>query len=178
MWPFSRKQESHDVLSAIETAWRIHGAQADWTAKVDAKAAFAFTLESAAIATVVALATDGRLYSGLDAWWLVVGYVAGLVLLLGAAGLAALVVVPRLRSRNLAKEARSNFIYFGHVRHWNPEELTAALRTHDMLPQLSRQIVNMAEIAWGKHVKVEWSFRLAIVGGLLLLVVGLLNLVH
>lgn len=165
----------HDPL---DTAWRIHQAQADWTAKVDAKATFAFAIESAAIATVVALTPNGRLFSDLDAWWLFAGYVLGLLLLMIAAGLSALVVIPRLRSRPSLKEAASNFIYFGHVRHWTSTHLEAALRAQDPLPQLSRQIVNMAEIAWTKHVRVQWSFRFAIVGGSMLVATGLLNLVH
>lgn len=160
---------------ALDTAWRIHQVQVDWTGRVDAKAGFAFTIESAAIATTVALTASGRLFSALDEWWLSALYAFGLVSLLVAAGLAAVVVIPRLRSSNAAGEARHNFIYFGHARHWQPADLEAALRQGPMLPQLSRQIVVMARIAWTKHVRVQWSFSLAVVGCACLVACGLLK---
>ncbi|MDO5878312.1 DUF5706 domain-containing protein (plasmid) [Paenarthrobacter sp. SD-1] len=168
------RDEQSDI-NPIDTAWRIHQAQSDWTSKVDAKAAFAFAIESAAIATVVGLTAKDRLFSNLDQWWLVLLFVLGLILLLAAAGLAALVVIPRLRKDAAAKEARDNFIYFGHARLWNAAQLEDALRSQDILPQLSRQIINMAEIAWVKHIRVQWSFGLAIAGGVLLVACGLLG---
>jgi hypothetical protein len=169
--------ESDLESASVDAAWRIHQAQADWTGKVDAKASFAFAIESAAIATVVALTAKDRVFSGLDQWWLVGLYAGGLVLMLAAAGLAALVVVPRLRSKAAAREASSNFIYFGHVRSWSPEKLEAALRQGEILPQLSRQIIHMAEIAWRKHLRVQWSFGLAVAAGLCLVTCGLLRLI-
>ncbi|MFI8411265.1 Pycsar system effector family protein [Paeniglutamicibacter gangotriensis] len=91
------------------------------------------------------------------------------MLLLGA-GLAALVVTPRLRTRSLASEASSNFIYFGHARLWSPEALAEALGSTSLLPQISRQIIHMAEIAWVKHIRVQWSFRLGVLGAFVLFV--------
>lgn len=162
-----------DDSQAIDTAWRVHQAQMDWTGKVDAKATFAFAIESAAIATIVGLTSNDRLYSDLDEWWLVGLYAIGLTCLLLAAGCAALVVIPRLRSKEVAKEARRNFIYFGHARLWEPDDLARALRHEALLPQLARQITAMADIAWTKHQRVQWSFRLAIVGGLAMTACGL-----
>src|SRR5680860_616159 len=158
--------------AAIDTAWRIHQAQVEWTGKVDAKATFAFAIESAAIATVVALTAKDRLFSDLEGYWLIL-YCVGLTSLLVAAGFAALVVIPRLRSKHLEKESRTNFIYFGHARLWDVKELESALKDTDILPQLSRQIVGMADISWTKHVRVQWSFRLAAFGGLALVACGL-----
>lgn len=51
-----------------ETAWRIHAAIGEWTARVDAKASFALTLESAALAGIVALSDDGHLFGDLHGW--------------------------------------------------------------------------------------------------------------
>ncbi|WP_426593826.1 Pycsar system effector family protein [Cellulomonas sp. McL0617] len=147
----------------------------DWTGRVDTKAAFAFTIESAAIATIVALTANGRLYSSLAGWWTVVLYVVGLGLLLVAAGFAALVVIPRLRRSKVDAEARDNFIYFGHARLWEPADLATALNERPVLPQLARQIVVMARIAWTKHVRVQWSFSLAVVGSACLVTCGLLQ---
>ncbi|MFJ8669757.1 hypothetical protein [Streptomyces sp. NPDC093600] len=48
-----------------ETAWRIHAALGEWTARVDAKASFALTLESAALAGIAALSDKNRLFSNL-----------------------------------------------------------------------------------------------------------------
>ncbi|WP_404433898.1 DUF5706 domain-containing protein [Microbacterium lacus] len=158
--------------NAVDTAWRIHQAQVDWTGKVDAKATFAFAIESAAIATVVALTATDRLYSSLVGIWQAVYYL-GLVSLMVAAGFAALVVIPRLRSKHLQKESDDNFVYFGHARLWNASDLELALVSRDILPQLSRQIVGMAQIAWTKHVRVQWSFRLAALGGVALVLCGL-----
>jgi len=147
----------------------------DWTARVDAKASFAFAIESAAIATVVALTAKGRLFSELNQWWLFILYFIGLALLLLAAALAALVVAPRLRTRKAKDEATENFIYFGHVRNWDAGDLATALERERIVPQISAQIVRMAKIAWTKHIRVQWSFRAAIVGGLVLVFCGLLR---
>lgn len=157
--------------AAIDTAWRIHQAQVEWTGKVDAKATFAFAIESAALATVVALTTNGRLFSDLEKYWLIL-YWVGLISLLISASFAALVVIPRLRSKHLAKESQTNFIYFGHARLWDVKELESALKDTAVLPQLSLQIVRMADISWTKHVRVQWSFCLAALGGIALVVCG------
>lgn len=165
-----RRKVDHDSdarsLRAVEAAWKIHQSQVDWTGKVDAKAAFAFTIEAAAITTTLALTTDGRVFAALDTWWLDAMYWAGLILLAVAAYLAAIVVSPSLRRRRTKRESSTNFIYFGHARFWRPTDLENALIVGDMLPQLTKQIVTMAGIAWKKHIRVQWSFRLAILGAL------------
>lgn len=168
-------QGARDEAALIDTAWRIHQAQGEWTSRVDTKAAFAFTIESAAIATTVALTAEGRLFSDLDKWWLLVLYGMGIGLLLCAAGLAAIAVTPRLRRKKMDREAPQNFIYFGHARLWKPQVLEAALRGRPILPQLTRQIVAMAEIAWVKHVRVLWSFGLAVVGAVCLVSCALIR---
>lgn len=162
-------------VASLDAAWLIHQAQGEWTSRVDSKAAFAFTIESAAIATTVALTAEGRLFADLEIWWLAVSYAIGLGLLLVAAGFAALVVIPYLRRKKVDGEARHNFIYFGHARLWEPQNLEKALRVEPILPQLSRQIVAMARIAWVKHVRVQWSFSLAVAGAACLVVCGLVQ---
>ena len=123
----------------------------------------------------MALTSDGRLFASLDKWWLVSLYAVGLGALLVAAGFSAAVVVPRLRTTKAGPEARHNFIYFGHARLWEPSDLERALTERPILPQLSRQIVVMARIAWTKHLRVQWSFSLAVVGSACLVACGLLK---
>lgn len=162
------EQEEHE--RAIETAWRIHGALGDWTGKVDAKASFAFALESAGVATAVALGDENRLYSKLEGPWQEVLYYGGLLALSLAAVFSVIVVIPRLRMFHVKKEWPSNFIYFGHLKYWDYEDVPAAIKKKDLLPVLTHQMVKMSKIAWNKHVAVLVSMCLAIAGGAALVV--------
>ncbi|WP_432791421.1 DUF5706 domain-containing protein [Brevibacterium sp. K11IcPPYGO002] len=159
-----------DNSKAIDAAWRIHAAQIDWTGKVDAKAAFAFAIESAALATVIGLSAPGRLFSELGNGFLLTLYYTGLFGLLVSIAFAALVVFPRLRGRHTKAESADNFIYFGHARHWEATVLKTALAEVDLLDQLSRQIVVMATIAWTKHKRVQWSVSSAVAAAALLVI--------
>lgn len=158
--------------SSLDTAWRIHGALVDWTGKVDAKASFAFTIESAGVATTVALSGDKRVFSTLEGPWQNVLYYGGIVALLIAAAFSVWVVIPRLRMRHVKKEYPNNFIYFGHLQYWEPEDLPGAIAKRDLLPVLTHQMVKMSEIAWRKHVAVKISMWLAIIGAVTLVACG------
>jgi hypothetical protein len=158
-----------DPGTALETAWHIHQAQADWTGKVDTKAAFAFTVQS--LFLTLSLAMLGRMCTALE--WVIYGIGAGL-LVVGAV-LATSVVAPSLKRRGLKRDARRHYIYFGHARHWDPAHLERELRRRDQLPQLARQITVMADIAWSKHVRVAWSIWLGVFGGLCVLCASALN---
>lgn len=164
----------HDA--AVEQAWRIHEAQADWTGKVDAKATFSFGVQSAAIVAVVTLAAGGKLFDKF-AGWLVVLFIVGVLALMLGATLSAVVVAPLLRASRLREEAKDNYIYFGHARFWKdrPDELTKRLLIDDPLPQLARQIAVMADVAWTKHLLVRWSIWIGVVGGFILVVCAYLN---
>ncbi|MFF2316974.1 Pycsar system effector family protein [Arthrobacter sp. NPDC058097] len=150
---------------AIDNAWKIHAAQVDWTGKVDAKASFAFALESAAIVSTVALSAQGRIFGDLNdpaaAWF----YGIGLTLILVGAVFAVAVVIPRLKSDLVKSKAPDNYIFFGHAQHWEPENLATTLKEGDILPVISRQIVIMAEIAWQKHRWVQLSMFAGCGGG-------------
>jgi hypothetical protein len=147
-----------------ETAWRIHAALIDWTGKADVKAAFALTVESAALALTAALhsgaaPSPGGAPSGFPAL-----LATGAVLLGAAALLAVLAVAPRMRVDRTARPPTPDFIYFGHVRTLEPEELAQLLRTADPLPALSRQLVTMSRVAWYKHRCTQASLALAAAG--------------
>lgn len=159
---------------SLETAWKIHGAIVDWTGKVDAKASFAFTIESAGVATTVALSGEKRIFSALEGPWQNFLYNGGIVSLLGAAAFAVWVVIPRLRMRHMKSEYPNNFIYFGHLKYWKPEDLPDAIGKKDLLPVLTHQLVNMSQITWRKHVAVKISMWLAIYGGASLVACGIM----
>ncbi|MFI9154871.1 Pycsar system effector family protein [Streptomyces sp. NPDC053367] len=159
---------------AVETAWRIHSALADWTGKVDAKAGFALTLESAALGAMVAFAkADHHPAQAADTaprllFWL------GAVLL-GVAALASVSVVsPRLRTRR-PHDWREHFVFFGDLRHWEPARLAETLTTTSPLNSLTRQLVDMSEIAWAKHRRVRQSLVLAVAGVLVTALAWLLS---
>ena len=158
----------------IDTAWRIHSAIADWTGKVDAKASFTLTLESAVLVGVVALSSSGRRLGALSGFWEHVFYFVGVGLLLTGVLMAVWVVRPQLRRRFVAAEAKENFIYFGHLRHWHRDELVEVLQERDLLPILSNQLINMSEIAWQKHMLVRYSLSCAVVGTGLVAIAGVL----
>jgi hypothetical protein len=142
---------------------------------VDAKASFALTLESATLAGIVALSDEGRLFGDLHGWGARALLWIGAVLILSGAVLAILVVTPRLRSRStLKQEANESFVYFGHLQFWKPGDLETALQQQDMLPVLSRQLINMSKIAWRKHRFVQLSFLLAAIGGAFVFFAGLI----
>lgn len=100
---------------------------------------------------------------------------SSVLLILGTGALTAsvtlsvLVVFPQLRARKTRQEYPSNFIYFGHLRHWVPTELENRLAADPIpLAQLSLQLVNTSKIAWRKHVWLQWSLSLFIAGVLAL----------
>ncbi|MFI9248167.1 Pycsar system effector family protein [Streptomyces sp. NPDC053086] len=161
---------------ATETAWQIHTALGEWTARVDAKASFALTLESAATAGIIALSTDDHMFAHLHGWGVRAPLWAGTNLILIGGIFATLVVVPRLRSaKDLVAEAPNHFIYFGHLRHREAGELTTALLQTDVLPVLSQQLINMSDIAWRKHRHVQWSFICFGLGAVTVFVAGLFS---
>lgn len=145
----------------VETAWKIHAAHVDWTGKVDSKAAFALAIESAMFAGVLRIRlTDLKTGQSEFFFWV------GVVLLVLALLAVLLVVAPRLRTSELRDESDEDFIYFGHVKEWTAESLETALKTKDVLPVLSRQIVRMADIAWTKHRRLQQSLSAAVFAGI------------
>ncbi|MGP6175366.1 Pycsar system effector family protein [Corynebacterium sp. A21] len=147
----------------VDTAWKIHAVLVDWTGKVDTKASFALTIESALLAGVVTLSSEGRVFHHLHGW-AVVWYVLGILLLVAGVLCAAWVVRPRLRAGNLEAEAADNFVYFGHLRHLTPEIVQERLQGTALISVLSKQLVEMSKITWKKHRLVQWSMSLAPIG--------------
>jgi hypothetical protein len=154
--------------------WRVHDALGDWTGRVDVKASIVLSLEVAVFGFVVAMARPG------GPWSLPVGSASGLFgagvgVLLIAALLAAAVVFPQLRGRQAKAEWRTNYVYFGHLRRWDPTELATTIGQVDdevELTLIGRQLVRMSEIAWRKHIWLQWSMGAVVVAGILLALAG------
>lgn len=153
-----------DDDAAVETAWKIHATIVDWTGKVDQKASFALAIESAAVLGIIALSESDNPLSALNGFWQLWLYRAGAGSLVMAIGLAMAAVIPRLRGDKMDVEWRENLIFFGHLKRWQRDELSKALRSRDMLPVLSAQLINMSKIAWRKHRHLQLSLWMAGIG--------------
>lgn len=153
---------------ALDDAWNIHSAVLTWTSNVDQKASFALAIESAVLVATAGFTKDGLLFDSLDRRVETLSYLGGVTLLLSAVICAGYVVKPRLRRRATRREWHSHYIYFGHLRHWDPADLTRKLNSGQTLEALAAQLVVMSEIAWRKHRFVQLSLWLALVGFLLL----------
>ncbi|MFE4453560.1 Pycsar system effector family protein [Streptomyces sp. NPDC056796] len=152
---------------AVGTAWRIHAALNESTRAVDAKASFALALESAALAGIAALAGDGRALDRVSGPAAFVLW-AGVVLIGLSAILAVLVVLPRHNGQGRSPApGPDEFLFYGHLRHWAPDDLAGRLAGTDALPTLSRQLVVISAITWTKHRRVQQSLLAAVAGSLL-----------
>jgi hypothetical protein len=69
--------------------------------------------------------------------------------------------MPQLRRRQSRRIWRTNTVYFGHLRHWDPDELAVHLRSAEIGEnELARQLVTMSQIAWKKHSRPQISLML------------------
>ena len=148
----------------VATAWSIHASIADWTRSVDNKASFASAVETAVLLGVLTLSAEGRQLSRVSGPWQLGFLWLGVAFLVVALLLVLWVVSPHLRTKRVGDEYRSNVIYFGHARYWQPGELTSFLSGADILPMLSRQIVAISHIAWRKHRNLQLSIFASVVG--------------
>lgn len=155
----------------VETAWKIHAALVDWIGKVDSKASFALTIESAMMAGVITFDPND-----LESGYSLVPFWLGVAALACALVACAWVVMPRIREKDIEKEWGVNTIFFGHLKFWKDHEsLQESLRTQDILPMLARQLEVMSGIAWMKHILLRRSLTGALVAGLLFAVSALLD---
>lgn len=167
-----KASQPHDRQEALEFAWRVHGALDNWIGKVDTKASIALAIESAVFGFVVTLSQRNGPFAALTGssrtWFHV-----GLAMLLIAVLLSLIVVLPQLNRRKSKKIWRSNMIYFGHLRHWEPKELATALGKQPLYQdQLAEQLVAMSKIAWRKHSWLQGSLIFLAVGVAILLFVA------
>jgi hypothetical protein len=167
--------ERDDDAVASDFGWRVHGLLDNWTGKVDSKASITLALESATFAFVVTQTRAGREFADLCGTGQLLFQVS-LALLLASIMLSLLVVMPQLNRRQSKREWRSNTIYFGHLRHWAPDDLAKRLGDTETHPdQLARQLVAMSKIAWRKHLWLQTSLALLVAGVTLLIMVAILS---
>jgi hypothetical protein len=152
-------------MLTTDFAWRVHGAQEAWTSKVDTKASILLALEGGALFAILSANAKDGLLSQIVGWRQILEII-GVLALLAALVVTAGAVYPQLgssRSRECAH--RSNFIYFGHLRHWEPKSLRAELRAFEsdvQLEMLCLQLVEMSKRNWRKHKLVQASLLLAL----------------
>ncbi|MFC4332028.1 Pycsar system effector family protein [Streptomyces andamanensis] len=152
------------AVESTKTAWRIQAAVADGMAKADSKASFALTMQSAALAVLVLLATSARAVGDLDAAAPKALSWRGILRMTGGVSCAARASSPNLGNERQGPEGEGDFLCFGHVRRLDPAVLEAALRGNDPLLSPSRHMVMTSEIAWTKHRRVQWLLPLAAAG--------------
>jgi Pycsar effector protein len=153
----------------IDFAWRVHDALDSWTGKVDTKASITLGIEIAVFGFVVALSEKTGRFSMLRAADLTL-FRVGLALVILSIFLSLAVVLPQLGRKKARRNWKTNMIFFGHLRHWNPTELAMALKSGPLEEdQLARQLVEMSKIAWRKHAWLQWSIVVFAVGAVCLL---------
>lgn len=147
----------------------------DWTGKVDSKASFALVIESALLVGIVAQSRKdgllGHLNTHAERGW----FWVGVIVLIFAVLCVITVVAPRLRGWWVGDEWRQNYIYFGHLRHWKEADLADALKGGDILPVLSRQLINMSKVAWRKHRRLQTSLAATVLGTVCIGIAAWLN---
>jgi hypothetical protein len=153
-------------------AWHVHATIDAWTGKVDTKASIVLAIESAVFGFVVTLSRGGGEFDSLEGssqcWFGI-----GLGFLLLAVVLALLAVIPQLNRRKTQQNWQTNTIYFGHLRHWEPQALARRLAdAADHREQLAEQLVAMSKIAWRKHVWLQCSLVALTIGAGILLAVA------
>ncbi|MEX3107705.1 MULTISPECIES: Pycsar system effector family protein [unclassified Streptomyces] len=159
---------------AARTAWQVHSVLTEWTRTVDAKASFALAMESAALAGTVALSGSGHRLDNISGALPETALWMGLALVALAAVLAVLAVLPRHnRAGRVRSDQVDDFIFYGHLRHWNPDELADHLGRHAPLPALTRQLVDMSRIVWIKQRLVRQSLLIAVAGCALISIAGI-----
>lgn len=168
------KPDPHHVerqKGAIDFAWRVHAAQEGWTAKVDTKASILLALEGGSLFAVLTANNERGALQGFNGAALLFE-LAGVSLLFVGVLCAATAVFPLLgRVKNHRRDYLRHFVYFGHVRHWQPETLAEALRHHphnDDLHMLARQLIAMSKRNWLKHRVVQLSLVAALLGLMLI----------
>lgn len=165
----SNEQRRHPeiVSGPFESyAWQVHDGLHEWTAKVDAKASVILTIETAILGMIVVFAgQDHRLdrMTGWETW----DFRAGVALLVGAIILAGAAVFPQLNRRDVRRAWRHNYVYFGHLRRWEPQELVNAVESGGAAQTklvLGTQLIAISKIVWRKHTFLQYSMLLVLTG--------------
>jgi heme exporter protein D len=169
------EQERLDVMrdkARVDAAWEIQKALLDWNGRVDIRATFTLTIDTALIGAVIALSTDGGLFAGLGGASRVFNFV-GVAFVFASALCAVAVVTPVLRRRSvLQSEARNHnkFIYYGHLRQLSDTEIHRYLELDGpaILGALSHELKYTGDNAWRKNRFTQLALLFTTVGSVLL----------
>ena len=154
----------------LERACKVHEALDGWTTKVDTKGSIVLALETALLAGLLNLTGPHGALADLTGRAVTL-FRVGVGLLTTAVVLSGAAVIPQLRRWASRREWQSNTIYFGHLRHWEPDDLAEQLGASSAastLNELAQQHVRMARIAWRKHSYLQLSMLLVPLATLLL----------
>jgi hypothetical protein len=153
--------------------WQTHEAIQGWTESVDVKTSIVLLVEIAvAGAAANALITDGGELHGAVGLHLAVA-IAAVTALVGAVACALWVVFPRLERSLTAEMAPRGLIYFGHLQVRSVEDIAASLKgltVEEERRQLAAQLHITSRVAWRKHLWLQRSIGLLVVGAALLVV--------
>jgi hypothetical protein len=153
-----------DAGRPLEFAWRVHTAQGLWGGNADVKASVLLALEGGVMYAAIAALSAGRLFDGRE--YRVVA-AAGIIALLLAIAAGTIAIFPRLRRRDKDPEAQRQVIYFGDLRHWKAQQLSAyigGLTADEQLGVLCQQITEISALNWVKHRWVQASLVLSLAG--------------
>jgi hypothetical protein len=139
---------------SIDTAWRIFGASSEWHSRLDVKAGFTLTADTALLAGAIALTKDKGVLAGLpelSRYCFYIGAFCIVVSLWSAIGVVAPVTRP---AKDLKIEASNGkFIYIGNLKFLGESKILDYLNNNEMtLPALAKELKNISAIGWLKHV--------------------------
>jgi hypothetical protein len=153
--------------------WQAHEAIQNWTESVDVKTSIVLLVEIAvAGAAGSALITDGGELHGAIGLHLAVA-IAAVTALAAAVACALWVVFPRLEHRRTREHAPKGLLYFGHLQARSADDIAAALKdltAEEERQQLAMQLHVTSGVAWRKHLWLQRSIGLLVLGTALLVV--------
>lgn len=153
--------------------WQAHEAIQSWTESVDVKASIVLLVEIAvAGAAARALVTAGGELHGAVGLHLAVA-IAAVTALAAAVACALWAVFPRLEHRRTNEHAPTGLLYFGHLQARSVDDIAAALAgltVEEERKQLAKQLHITAGVAWRKHLWLQRSIGLLVLGSVLLVV--------
>lgn len=153
---------------ASEGAWKIHDVNDSWIGRVDVKASIVLAVESAVLGLLIGLSTGAQKLASLRGarHWC---DSAALGLLALSSLLSLIAVCPQLGRGGSRSNEEDRLVFFGHVRKWEHEKLAAEFdqgRPNNL--DVARQIVSLAKVSWRKHVLLQWSIGVFVLGVIVL----------
>ena len=150
--------------SARDLAWRLHSNAEAACARADLKVSIMLAFQGSAF---VLVATSRIIAVGPAHSLSTHAIAVVLMLLLGAttAGVAAL--APALGARREHRRSYPlQYVYFGHLRHWDHAALAARVTSTDTTTEvemLASQVIQISRLTWRKHRLLQVSIAITVV---------------